>query len=526
MSLLFSQKTRKIKIKFCLLLWILLFSFCAPHPQEKLQIAPPPVNAEAKVIEAETLTKRACYVCFKQAFQIYEDLYAYPSLKKKLALQFLKTSLLLAFRTKEIGIINPTPLNTASTLILENPELSGFLPCVKIVGSVWPKTKGVMRDIDPAYVWMIDKEELEKIRQELKVKAASDEFMAYLHLATYCYYEYLAGEKEDISAYLKLYPDSRLVKYKNATCFEVNPELLQVILQQEPEFYEVYYHLGDFALQSGKLLQAEGNLLKAFEGIPESPQITILLASIYFATEELERSLEFYEKTLAITPDYREAMLGKAICLSYMGKSAEAIPILENLISLGYMLMGESYYWLAWNQHELGKNEEAAANIEQAKSRLPTDSEVFRLSGTMAFEKDDFDQAEKDFKEALEYNPSNSEALLGLGRLYVQKDKWMDSGIYYEKAGVVLERTAEVILQKIRELKESSLSEERKNKLILKKKSQLQNAQAVAATAFYNSAAQYYNAGLKEKALGTAEKAAFHPFLKQKAKELILKIKK
>jgi hypothetical protein len=40
----------------------------------------------------------------------------------------------------------------------------------------------------------------------------------------------------------------------------------------------------------------------AFEGIPESPQVTIYLGTIYMATEEFDKSLYYYEKTITLAP--------------------------------------------------------------------------------------------------------------------------------------------------------------------------------------------------------------------------------
>ena len=77
------------------------------------------------------------------------------------------------------------------------------------------------------------------------------------------------------------------------------------------------------------------------------------MASIYFAFEELEKSLEFYEKTLAMAPAHRDALLGKAMCLSYLGRHQEAILVCNKILTLGKYYLGESHYWLAWNLNEL-----------------------------------------------------------------------------------------------------------------------------------------------------------------------------
>jgi tetratricopeptide (TPR) repeat protein len=322
-----------------------------------------------------------------------------------------------------------------------------------------------------------------------------------------------------------LFPDSLLLTYLEATCPGEDEELLSLILAYEPQFYEAAYHLGMLSLSRGNLLQAEGYFLKMHEGIPESAQATILLASIAFALEEVERSLEFYEKTLDILPNYRDALLGKAICLSTLDRPEEAVAACEKIIALGYWLLGESYYWIAWNQHELKADAAAEMNIEQAKGRLPTSSEVFTLSGLIAIEREDLAKAEKEFQEALRYDPSRSDVLFNLGDLAARKEDWPNSGLYFEKAGFAFENEGEVLREKILEVEKSTLAPQRKKSLISKRRSRLEKMLLSRATSFYNAAAGYFNAGQKFKALEMATRSAEHPAFKEKAEELVSGIK-
>jgi tetratricopeptide (TPR) repeat protein len=304
------------------------------------------------------------------------------------------------------------------------------------------------------------------------------------------------------------------------------PELLEEILARDPQFAEAHYFLGQAELRQGKLLSAEGHLIKAFEAIPESPLARLLLAGIYFATEEFDRSLQFYDLALESSPENREALLGKAICLSYLGKRDEAIAVLNRMLELGSWLLGEAHYWLAWNLHELKRDPEALGHTDEAKGRLPTNSEVFSLSGTISLDLGDLVRAEKDFVESLQYNAANTESLFGLGIVEGRKNRWEESGAYYEKAGRSSESTQAGLKAKVEEIRAAALSEERKARLIRKREAQIERARLMAATAYYDSAAAYLNAGLKDKALATAARSAAHPALKEKTDELLRTIKK
>ncbi len=299
-----------------------------------------------------------------------------------------------------------------------------------------------------------------------------------------------------------------------------DPKLWDEILTADPEYYEVLAARGERTLAEKKIFSAETDLLAAHEAIPESPLLAIRLASLYFALEEYDQSLEFYERTLRTKSDYKEAELGKAISLSCLGRAAEAIPILKALIEKGPSLRGECNYWLAVNQRELSDLAAAAESIEAAKPLLRR-SQVFTLSGLIALERSSVEKAEKDLNEAIQINPLDEEAFYLLGRIYAQKEQWNESGLNFMMAGFGYERKEKELEEMASEIRESSMAEPRKAKLLLRKRSQIEKARLTRATACYNAAAGFYNAGEPGRARDWAEKSAFHPVFAPKAKEFM-----
>jgi tetratricopeptide (TPR) repeat protein len=510
------------------LIALILLTSCVGS--ETARLVPPDPEITRKIAEADVLSRKGCYVALRQAVQLYTGLYARPDSREAVARKLAAAALLLAVREKELGMSNKSYMDTALQVIKENRSLSDLTAYAEIVGLFWVQGKGVMADIDERFPWKETEDKLGKAEADLLLRARSDEFAAYMYAVMKCYFTPVFGvsavdKKDEVEQLSELFPDSALLLYKRAICPEEKPDLLESLLAAQPEFFEAYYFLGNEALKRGNLLGAEELLLKAYEPIPESPQTTILLASIYLATEELERSLDFFERTLALNPEYRDALLGKAICLSYLGKPEEAIAICRRIIELGHWLIGESYYWTAWNQHELGDNLAAAESIEQSKSRLPTSGEVFTLSGTIALERGELVKAEKDLKEALQYNPANGEARLQLGSLYAQKKDWPNSADHFEKAGFIYLDAAAELEAKMADVEKSKLAADRKSLLLRRKARQLEKAALTKATAFYNAAAAYTNCGQKRKALELAARSAEHPAFKEKAGELASGIK-
>ena len=187
--------------------------------------------------------------------------------------------------------------------------------------------------------------------------------------------------------------------------------------------------------------------------------------------------------------------------------------------------MGESHYWLAWNQDELERLAEAWQSIENAKKYFVGNNEVLTLAGIIAFKRENLGEAEKNFQEALSLNPANSEAHFYMGSIHARKMDWKNSGLSYGRAAHCYEKVEKALEERIKEIEESSFSEERKERLVARKKAQLRKTALTKATSFYNGAAGYFNAGMKEEALRFAQQAALHNSLKEKAEELANKIK-
>jgi tetratricopeptide (TPR) repeat protein len=500
-----------------------VLSACGPGAKA---VSVPAAEGEREIGRAEALVSKGHYRGFKEAVGIYRELYGRTSLKAKVTAPYFEALLLLAMRQKDVGIDDPALLREAAGLAANHPDLAGLRPYLTVISRLPVRTRGVMRDIDTSSWNKAAADELRAAQTTLARNAATSEFAASVLAARFCSLGRYSEGWRDPAEFLKAFPDSPLVRYEFAVCHDDRPELMAEILARDPDFAEARFHLGEAALREGKLLEAESDLLKVYEAIPESPQARILLASIYLATEEFDKSLEFYDLTLAVSPEYRDALLGKAICLSYLGRGEEAIQVLGRIIDLGYWLLGEAHYWTAWNLHALKRNTEALEHADEAKGRLPTNSEVFGLAGSIALELGENDRAEKDFLESLKYNAANTESLFGLGTIEGRRSRWAGSGAYYEKAGAAYASSEAALRAKIEEIRSASLSEARKARLIRKRESQIERARLNGATSYYNAAASYANAELGERAAACAAKAAAHAALKAKAEELLQSIKK
>ncbi|MCX6561566.1 MAG: tetratricopeptide repeat protein [Candidatus Aminicenantes bacterium] len=500
----------------------------------KPETAPGGVSIEAKRAEAAGLVARGHYEAFKKAATIYADLYALKAAHKSVAADYVKTLVLLRIRERQLSIQTSHTVDTALAVIGANPELAGLKFYIEHADLVASRTRGIQVDFADTHSYarwtQADFEKSMKAAQatqaDLRAKTTSADYYAFAYLAFYASYAAGRDGQEDYGPIFALFPESRLMLYMNAMrTTKEKPDLLERLTAADSEFYEAWFHLGELALGERNLLSAEADFLKAEAGLVDSPQVFIYLASIYTTTEEFEKSLSYYDRTLALSPGYRDALLGKAISLSYLGRYREAIEVLGKMVELGNWLMGEAHYWLAWNRHALDEDAAAQAHIEESKGRLPTNSEVFGLAGTIALDLIQFDRAEKEFKEALKYNGGNVEALFGLGRISDSRSNWQDASLYYDLAAEVVGRNEAAIETKIAEIKAAPMAEDRRARMLKKKENQLLVTRVTRATAFYNAAASWLNLGRPDKARPAAERAAAHPQFKEKATALLARMK-
>ena len=489
----------------------------------------PPPDIEERLAEADSLLERGAYVTIREAARIYAEAYAFLGLRGRTAAPFFKSLLLLSLREGEMGMKGLRNIEAARRVFEANPSLAGYRPYLEMAWLVPKNTRGIIAELDIVPEFETDFQEVRKrvlaMEVDLAVRSLVDEFLGYVFTAWKCSQGIFAERRIDPAAYVKAFPGSMLLLYRNAVCGGEDPEALKEILARESDFYEAHYHLGQEALRRGAVLDAESHLLRAFEGIPESPQTRILLAALYFATEEIEKSLEFYDLTLSIEPGYRDALLGKAVCLSAMERHEEAIAVLEKNLDMGFYLVGESHYWIAWNLSALKETEKAVGHIQESKGRLPTNTEVFGLSGRLNLELGRLDKAAADFLEALEYGPGNTDALFGLANIRARERAWLESAGWFAKAAAATESGLQAARARLGEIESAPLVEGRKSRMRAKQQEKIRKLDEARAAAWYGAAAGYANAGITEDALSAAERAAVHPSYKERAEALAAKLR-
>jgi tetratricopeptide (TPR) repeat protein len=488
--------------------------------------AAPTVDWAARLAEADTFYLAGHYTALRDAQRIYGEALAAAGKRPGVAEKYIRATIALDLRRKDLGILQATPAVDPVPLIASDPTLSRYGPWLELVAGLPNKIKGVPgidqtggRTLDEQLGWIASR--VPDLDRELERASAADDLAAALRLALRAAFSFKFQDKFVPKALIDLHPDSRIVAFQAAVSPAFDLESLEALLALDQGFAEIHYYLGEAALMAGKLLTAERHYLSVRETIPESLSVLISLAKVAFQMEETESCLDWNEKALALLPTYRDALLGKGLALGYLGRNDEALAALGRLLELGTYYMGEGYYWTAWNLNELGRLEEARRAIGSARVFLVGVSDVAALAGIIAYRQGRLDDAEKDLREALDLDPDASDAAYHLGKLYADRKDWLNSAIYFAGAAGTFEDKEKGLEKKAAEIEASEMAPERRARLVAKKRVQILSIQTTKATCQYNAAAGFHNAGSFDRALALARQAAVHPAFADKAAELI-----
>jgi tetratricopeptide (TPR) repeat protein len=369
--------------------------------------------------------------------------------------------------------------------------------------------------------------------ERLRTSAPTDPASAYFFVTLTCDYGFYLGDSAQAAEAEAWHADSPLLAYRKARCTprggDADSRLagaharLSAVLERVPAFVEIEYLLGEQALQRRAFTEAAERLLVAHAAMPAWPAVALLLGDVGLAAEDLEASLAFYDEVVSLEPRQREGLLGKAKALSYLGRSAEATQVLDALLALGTFHLGDGYYWRAWNENRLDRLDAAWADVERAK-QYRSDSEVFKLGGIVALQREELELARTNLETAVARNRTDCDAAFYLGDTYVALRTWPPAGPIYAAAASCYESEAQALEREIRDLEASDTPPERKAAMVARRRSAIRTAVDQGATSLFNAAASYFNAGDTEAAGQYAERAQMDPRFADRAGEILERI--
>jgi tetratricopeptide (TPR) repeat protein len=216
-----------------------------------------------------------------------------------------------------------------------------------------------------------------------------------------------------------------------------------------PQFAEAYDHIAESLFQKKKYRAARAYFHKAIELIPDYTHSYIGLGNIYFyALEDYETALRYYETALDSDHSSPGALWGKGLSLHQLGRYRESNAVADQLliapISRNQWIgdvpdfqyyRGEANYLKAYNYHLMREPARAREFVDAAKKSLPDSEDINYLSGLLFYLAKDLESARKDFQRVIQRGNYNCNAQLHLGLIYQQLKNSADSSIPKDESG-------------------------------------------------------------------------------------------
>jgi tetratricopeptide (TPR) repeat protein len=413
------------------ILLILLLAGCAPPPREPSPSPSPspfplpPSPSPSATIDAEI--RRGCYHCLERAFHtatgadLREDAY--------------QAALLLVLRAKELGL-DWAPWLSEAQQALPAPEWAVYLDVVK-AASVDPLSGDRDLLLADEVQRRRPRDVFEGWQAALETGPGRPVVRAYLGLANACRRLQPQAEPRDrlIAGVTARFGDVPLLMYRLALCGADDArERMHALRAADPEFVDADFELGRMAVQNQVQPDYEEGLRRfraARAAFPDSLVIPSLIAGIHEAREDWAEALQTYEEVLAVVPTHRDAMLGRVVTLSHLGRADDAIATATRLLDLGNWFIGQAYYWRAWTEFQLKQIAAARADVDRAKTLMVNPS-VFVLSGLVSWVEKRLEPAQGEFQNALDMDYGQCDAAFYLGGVRVEQRSWPEGLAAYQ----------------------------------------------------------------------------------------------
>jgi tetratricopeptide (TPR) repeat protein len=505
----------------------------------------PSPQVVAELGKANALLREGCYSCLKEAQVIFERLSAPPRPAPGAARGAFDATLLIAMREKELGLPAETSLERArqhSSKLDNSKEAVApvISPAVLLEAAalVISETAGLDPEQRSKFIGR-GRPPLEATnpqRRALDAWVGTDPVAQYVALAIDC--EQLnmreAVKPADI---LAKYSGVPLIQFRLAVCGGFGAPQAATIREANPKFvdtlpWEARRVLMGSQTEGIDIYRGTALLGQAHEAFPASHWLSIYWARSSQGIAEFDAALSGFDSVLAEAPTHRDALLGRVTSLSYLMRHQEAIVTATRMIELGTWLVGDAYYWRAWNHYNLRALEPAWSDVEVAIKTMQT-TNVFMLAGLIAYDRKELPTAILRFDRSFELDVTNCDAVWMSGLVRVDQEDWPGASPKFARgmscfsnAAAQAKSDLAALDAEVKRAGGQLLPPGREQRQRTKLTREMETALERSAQSAFNAAGGYARMGDRKLALAHIEMAIPHPRMKEKAEALKVAIEK
>jgi tetratricopeptide (TPR) repeat protein len=494
-------------------------------------IVPTGPTPQVRIAAAEALVREGCLDCLLEAFKVYDTLRTTPIVAESALEGAVQAATLIALRERELGLLDAPFMDRARELAHTSTALeASYGPLFEIIETMparWTLGQGSVSDdrglaaIQKAY------RNREPWLDLLRGRVEESGVFAYLWLAFNCTVPTGGIKPGDIPAWITTagsWGDSPLLKYRAATCGSYDRAAIEQLAESDPRFVELNYFLAFTATRAGKLDEAAALLQKAYEWRPRWPAVTLQMAGVYLTAEEFDKSHDFYARTLALAPDFADALLGDAKALTYAARHGEALATLDRLLSLGRWYVGDARYWRALNEAQLAQYDDAWVDVELA-AKLNYNAEVPKLAGIIAYRRHQLDVSTAKFEESRMRSPADCEVGFYLQVVEAELERWSPVADVAPAAATCFDDQEAELKKQIADIRTKTMPADRQARQIARREQTIGSNARMRATCWFNATVASFNLRKPEDARKYGEKVADDEQFGPRVKDLLLRLR-
>lgn len=479
----------------------------------------PRIDVATRLAAASAQLTVGCLDCLLAAHADYAQVLAEVPDSIAAADGLARTAVLIALRESELGLPSSGSLDglANATSLVADPATGVMVTLARALTSQPLDTRLVLRSQNE---WA----------DALRPRTADDSVVSYVWLALACGpYNSQIPNHEDRADIEQMATQSPLVAYKLATAcrFRDKPALL-ALREREPRLVELDYWIGLVGLSGQPQVSgpeghpdldlADQRFTAAHGWRQDWPAVTGAIASVALTAEDFARAAEFYDKTIVLRPDDVEARVGKLRALSYLGRSAEAVAVADELLAMNRN-PGEARYWRAYNQLRLGDLDVAWTDVEAAATTL-INAAVPKLAGLIAIRRTDLTAAKDRLLLSISRQASDCETHFYLQAVQASGREWRDVVATAARAATCFDGDQTRLRGEV-EAHRREAPTPRRDRVIARKEAELVSVARMRATVLFNGAAANFNLANRDEARRLAERLTEDEQYGERARALI-----